>query len=149
MSLSWWHWVVLGLVLGLAEVLGPGGFDFIFFSVGAVAVGVLSAVGVAGPAYAQLLEFSVLSLISLSLFRSRWLGRLARDPHADQIDTLVSEVGTLSEDLAPGAVGKVELRGAAWTAKNVSPSALKRGARCVVVHVEGLTLHVGPEGASG
>ena len=57
------------------------------------------------------------------------------------------EVGTLAQELPPGGVGKVELRGTSWSAKNTSEVALKRGERCVVVRVEGLTLFVGPEGA--
>jgi membrane protein implicated in regulation of membrane protease activity len=49
--------------------------------------------------------------------------------------------------LAPGEVGKVELRGSSWSARNVSETALTPGARCRVLAVEGLMLKVAPEGA--
>lgn len=147
MGLLWWHWIALGLVLVVLELAAPGGFYFIFFGVGALVVGVLSALDVAGPEWAQILLFSLLSLLSLVLFRSRILGKLQGSKRATDMDTLVGEVATVAEGLPPGAVGKVELRGTAWSAKNTSEVALKPGERCVVIRVEGLTLFVGPEGA--
>ena len=148
MGLLWWYWVALGLLLVVLELAAPGGFYFIFFGVGALVVGLLAAFDVAGPAWAQILLFSLLSLLSLVLFRSRMLGKLQGNRRATDMDSLVGEVGTLPEELPAGGVGKVELRGAAWSAKNTSQVALKRGERCVVVRVEGLTLYVGPEGAA-
>jgi membrane protein implicated in regulation of membrane protease activity len=44
------------------------------------------------------------------------------------------------DDLAPGAVGKAELRGTTWTAQNADDRPLARGQRCRVARVEGLTL---------
>jgi inner membrane protein len=148
MGLLWWYWVALGLVLVVLELAAPGGFYFIFFGIGALVVGLLSAFDAAGPAWAQILLFSLLSLLSLVLFRSRMLGKLQGDKRASDMDTLVGEFGTLAEELPPGGLGKVELRGTAWSAKNTSSMALKRGQRCVVVRVEGFTLYVGPEGAA-
>ena len=53
-----------------------------------------------------------------------------------------------SEDpLARGGVGRVELRGTAWSARNVSDHVVRRGVRCRVVRVDGLTVHIEPEGA--
>jgi membrane protein implicated in regulation of membrane protease activity len=148
MSLLWWHWIALGLALVVLELAAPGGFYFIFFGVGALVVGLLATFDAAGPAWAQILLFSLLSLLSLALFRARLLGKLQGNKRATDMDTLVGEVGTLSDELSPGGVGKVELRGTAWSARNTSHVALKRGERCVVIRVEGLTLVVGPEGTS-
>ena len=36
MDMQWWHWAVLGLVLGLLELATPGGFFILFFGVGAL-----------------------------------------------------------------------------------------------------------------
>jgi membrane protein implicated in regulation of membrane protease activity len=148
MGLLWWYWIALGLVLVVLELAAPGGFYFIFFGVGALVVGVLASFDLAGPSWAQILLFSLLSLLSLVLFRSRVLSKLQGSKRATDMDTLVGEVGTLSAELPVGGVGKVELRGSAWSAKNTSQVTLKRGDRCVVVHVEGLMLYVGPEGAA-
>ena len=147
LSLLWWHWIVLGLLLIVAEIAAAGGFYIIFFGIGAVIVGVLSALDSAGPPWLQVLLFTLLSVGGLVLFRSRLLKGLQIDPQSPAIDTLVGEIGTVWEELMPGAVGKIELRGTSWSAKNSSTAPLVAGARCRVVSVDGLTLHVKPEGA--
>ncbi|HUF46466.1 MAG TPA: NfeD family protein [Vicinamibacterales bacterium] len=148
MTILWWHWLVLGLLLVVAELAAAGGFYIIFFGIGAIAVGLLASVGAAGPLWVQMLLFTALSISSLGLFRSRLLVWFQIDPQAPPIDTLVGEIGTAQEDLAPGAVGRVELRGTAWSARNQTGSMIGRGARCRVVRVDGLMLAVEPEGAA-
>jgi membrane protein implicated in regulation of membrane protease activity len=147
MTILWWHWLVLGLVLIVAELAAAGGFYIIFFGIAAVIVGVLAMFGVAGQEAMQLLLFSGLSIGSLLLFRGRLLKWLQVEPQAPPVDQLVGEVGTASEDLAPGMVGRVELRGTTWSARNVAGTPLIRGVRFRVLRVEGLLLVVEPEGA--
>lgn len=147
MDILWWHWLVLGLVLVVSELATPGGFYIIFFGVGALAVGVLAGFELAGPPWTQVLLFSVISIVSIVLFRGRLLKMFQIDPQLPSVDVLVGEVAVASEDLAPGAMGKVELRGSAWSAKNEGQVFVARGVRCRVTRVDGLTLHVKPEGA--
>jgi membrane protein implicated in regulation of membrane protease activity len=40
MELAWWHWLVLGLGLGLLELLVPS-FFIIWFGLGALLVGIV------------------------------------------------------------------------------------------------------------
>jgi hypothetical protein len=146
MTILWWHWLVLGLLLAVAEIASAGGFYIIFFGLAALVVGVLAYFNLAGPPAVQLLLFSGVSVISLVLFRNRLLKALQIEPQAPPVDQLVGEIGTASEDLAPGSVGRVELRGTAWSARNDATVTLTRGARIRVRSVEGLLLHVEPEG---
>ena len=148
MNILWWHWLVLGLVLVVSELATPGGFYIIFFGVGALSVGVLAALDLAGPAWMQVLLFSIISIASIVLFRGRLLQMFQIDPQAPSVDVIVGEVAVASEDLAPGALGRVELRGSAWSARNDAPTFVARGARCRVIKVDGLTLHIKPEGAA-
>jgi membrane protein implicated in regulation of membrane protease activity len=53
---------------------------------------------------------------------------------------LVGENALALEDIAPGAIGKVELRGASWTARNTGEQPIQRAERPRVERVEGLTL---------
>jgi len=147
MELLWWHWLVIGLLLVLAELATPGGFFVMFFGVAALIVGALSGLGVGGPMWVQLLMFSVISVVSLLLFRTRLLRWMQVDPQAPEVDSLVGEIGELEGAIAPGQIGKIEVRGAAWTARNATASELPRGTRCRVVRVKGLMLEVEPEGA--
>ena len=147
MDILWWHWLVLGLVLVVAEMAAAGGFYIIFFGIGALTVGVLAGLGFAGPVWMQILLFSAVSVSTLALFRGRMLRAFQPDVQLPTIDALVGEVAIATEDLAPGGVGRVELRGAAWSARNSADVAVTRGARCRVTGVDGLTLYIVLEGA--
>jgi membrane protein implicated in regulation of membrane protease activity len=146
MTILWWQWLVIGLALIAAELTLVGGFYVMFFGVGALLVGALAAFDLAGPMWMQLLLFSVFSVASLLLFRNRLLKAFQRDPQLPPIDSLVGEVGIVADDLLPGAVGQIELRGTAWSARNAANATLSRGSRCRVVWVEGVMVHVEPEG---
>ena len=142
----WWLWMLLGLALVVLEVLTPGGFFALFFGIGALLVGALDGLGMGGPDWLQWLLFSVLSIVSLLLFRGPLLARLkswGRKPNG--VDTLVGEVATLLDDLPADAIGKVELRGTAWSARNEERQSLHKGQRCRVQRVDGLTLWIRAE----
>jgi len=147
MDILWWHWLVFGLLLVVAEMASAGGFYIIFFGLSAVVVGLLGAVGAPLPLSIQLGLFAGLAVLSLVLFRTRLLSWMQVDPQAPAVDTLVGEVGTVRTTLSPGAVGTIELRGTSWSARNVSAITLVSGDRCQVRQVDGLTVYVGPEGA--
>ena len=144
--MAWWLWVLLGLLLLAVEMLTPGGFFALFFGLGALALGGLVAAGVGGPVVVQWLLFSALSIASLALLRPpllRWMG-LDHGP-AGGVDSLIGEMATLTQDLAPGAIGKAELRGAAWSARNAGTRPLRGGERARVEGVEGLMLALRPQ----
>ena len=137
--MAWWIWVLAGLVLLLAEVVTPGGFFVIFFGAGAILVGALRGLGWNGPAWAEWLVFTVLSVASLALFREPLMRRFSLGK-SKPVDQLAGERALVTEDVAPGGVGKAEMRGASWTARTSGPAALARGQRCLVERVEGLTI---------
>jgi inner membrane protein len=145
--MTWWYWLVLGLVLIALEMASSGGFYIIFFGVSAVVVALLAASGLAEPSWIQWLLFSVFSVASLVLFRNPLMRKLNLGAGAADIDTLTGETGTALEDMSAGANGRVELRGTTWSARNTSTTPLQRGHRCVVIRTERLTLLVKPEEA--
>jgi membrane protein implicated in regulation of membrane protease activity len=138
--MDWWIWVLAGLVLLLAEVLTPGGFFIVFFGAGAILVGVLKGLGWNGPASAEWLVFTVLSVVALALFRKPLMRRFSLGGKSKPVDQLQGERALVTEDVAPGGVGKAEMRGASWTARTSGSIALARGQRCLVERVEGLTI---------
>jgi membrane protein implicated in regulation of membrane protease activity len=146
--MTWWYWLVLGLVLVAAEMASSGGFYIIFFGVAAIVVAFAASTGLAEPPWIQWLLFSVVSVVSLLLFRNPLMRKLNLGAGSPDIDTLEGETGTALEDMGAGAIGRVELRGTAWSARNTSSIPLARGHRCVVVRTDRLTLLVKPaEGA--
>jgi membrane protein implicated in regulation of membrane protease activity len=140
--MAWWLWLLAGIALLGVEVLTPGGFYVMFFGVGALVVGLLVGLQAGGPPWVQWLVFSGVSVASLLLFRGRILARFQTAERATPMDTLEGELAIPMDDLAPGAVGKAELRGTSWTAQNVDDRPLAKGQRCRVVRVEGLTLFI-------
>jgi membrane protein implicated in regulation of membrane protease activity len=148
MTMLWWHWVAIGMALAVAEMAGPGGFFIIFFGVGALAVGLLSLAGVSGPVWVQWLLFTIISVVSLLVFRRpllQWMRK--HEAPTLPVDRLEGQIAVPAEDIAPGAVGRAELRGSIWSARNVGATVLARGQRCVVARVDGFTLSLIPEGA--
>ncbi len=142
----WWYWMVLGLVLLAAEMTTPGGFYILFFGLSALLVGALAGLEIVNLDWLQWLLFSVIAIGSLLLFRGPLMARLShgRKAHTD-VDSMVGEVAIPLEPLAAGATGKAELRGTTWTAKNVGPTAFRKGQRGKVTNVDGLTLWITAE----
>jgi hypothetical protein len=139
--MPWWGWVVVGAVLLGAEVfIIPTDFFLVFLGVAALAVGLIGFVGVELPAWAQWATFAAVAVVSLVFFRGWLRARWPKATRAD--DTLVGEIAVAREPLAAGASGRIELRGATWSARNAGDVALAPGERARVERVEGLTLHV-------
>jgi len=140
--MSWWVWVLFGIVLLVVEMVTPGGLFALFFGVGALCVAVLAALG--APPILQWLAFTVVSVVLLATLR-RWVKeRLLRGPSAS-VDAIVGEEVVLLDDLAAGGEAKAELRGVPWSARIASGIALRKGQRARVERVEGLTLWVRAE----
>lgn len=140
--MEWWIWIVLGFVLLGAEMLVPGGLFMLFFGIGALVVGVLVAFDLAQPAWLQWALFSIASIAMLLLFRHRLLMKLWPPADQKEVDSLVGQIALPTEPIAPGARGKVELRGSSWNAQNDSKSIAQKGERCRVQKVDGLLLHI-------
>ena len=143
--MDWWLWILLGLALFGLEMLTPGGFYVFFFAIGAIVAGMLSAVGAGGSTAAQWLVFSIVSVASLVLFRARLLRAFAPSPGAANVDSLLREIAVIQQDLPANGVGKVELRGTLWSARNVGDRELRAGERCRIDRVDGLMLWVRAE----
>ena len=144
----WWHWLVLGLALVALELAASGGFYVIFFGIAAVVVGGQQLAGMSGPTWIQLLLFSVLSIVSLLVFRSPMLRWLRLDPAGgEDVDSLVGETAVAKQDIPAGEIGRVELRGSSWSARNRGGELLTTGRRCIVVGVDRLMLIIEAEGA--
>ena len=137
-------WLALGLALVVAELATPSGFFIIFFGVAALTVGVLAGLNMAGTTWVQWLLFSVLSIAYVLAFRGRLQTKVQIPPPHD-VDSLIGGLAIVQERLLPGVVGRVELRGSMWSARNTSQVTLDAGQRARVASVDGLTLTVIPE----
>ncbi len=142
--MEWWLWVAGGLALVVAELATPSGFFIIFFGLGALTVGLLTGLEVIAAQWAQWVLFTALSVAYLVVFRGKLQARV-QIPPPPNVDSLVGVLAIVQERLLPGVVGKVEVRGSSWSARNTSDVTLDAGQRARVAAVDGLTLTVIPE----
>ncbi|ULA62664.1 MAG: Putative activity regulator of membrane protease YbbK [Nitrospira sp.] len=142
----WWHWLLLGLLLLGAEMMTPGGFYILFFGLAALVVGAIAALDLVQEASAQWLLFSGIAIASLLVFRGPLLTRInASKTTPPDVDSMLGEIAIPIDTLAAGAIGKVELRGTTWSARNAGATSLQKGQRSKVTGMDGLTLQISGE----
>ena len=111
-------WFVAGVGLLVFELVTPGGFFAVFFGFAAILVGLLTAVHLAGPEWLQWLLFSIFSIVGVLLLRRPIMQRLGVGSPALPGEEMRGEWALVTEEVRPGEVGKVELRGTAWSARS-------------------------------
>ena len=140
--MSWWGWLIVGIVLAGAELMTDAAFYLIFAGAAALVVGLLGLAGVGLPVWAQWLAFSVLAVASMVLFRRQLYDRLRGGGGAEFPHPALGATVEVGEDVAPGRRTRVRLQGTEWTAVNVGSDALTRGSAAVVVDTDGAALEI-------
>jgi membrane protein implicated in regulation of membrane protease activity len=102
--MTWWYWLLLGLLLSGAEMMTPGGFYILFFGLAALVVGAIAWLELVTGESAQWLLFSGIAIASLLVFRGPLLARMkASEVKHPDVDSMVGEVAIPIETLAAGA----------------------------------------------
>ena len=134
-----WSWLVLGLVLAIAEMVVPGVF-LIWFAAAALVVGLLSFVVPLGLPL-QVVLFAVLSVVSVVASR-RWL----RGHPVESADPLLNQRGqqlvgrqVVVTHAIEGGTGRVRCGDTEWLAQGPDTEA---GAKLTVTGSTGSTLIV-------
>jgi len=122
----------------IVELVSAGGFGAFFFGAAALVVGLLTALHLGGPEWFQWALFVVLSGGGLLIFRRPLMQRFGLQPPALPDQEMRGEWAVVTEEIRPGAVGKVELRGTTWTAR--AHRTVHVGERVPVERIEGLTV---------
>jgi membrane protein implicated in regulation of membrane protease activity len=145
----WWYWSILGLTLIGLEILtlgGLGNFYFLFFGMAALIVSGLSWSGLIEVAWLQWFLFAIFGIISFVVLKNPLQGKGNTGTENDiQVDSMVGEIATVLETLAPQASGKVEHRGSTWNARNAGTVPLEKNTHAKIVRVDGLTLWIQAE----
>ena len=141
---AWWHWLVVGIVLMLAELAIPA-FFVIWFGFGAVLVGLLLLVAPALSLTIQLLLWTVAS-VALTIL---WFRVFRADQHKTRIGqaggAAIGEVGLLTSAVAPFQPGQVRfqkpvLGAEQWECR--AEETIASGERVRVLSVEGSYVNV-------
>lgn len=143
--MSWWGWIIFGLALLGAELM-VGTFYLFFLGLAALVVGLVVAFGImpvdGGMQWLEWILFLIFSSVLVLALRRPMLGKFKVHDDKRDLDSLTGEAIVVQEPMAPGELGRVEMRGTVWSAKNVGPALLAVGQRCRVERSEGLTLWV-------
>lgn len=142
MTVAWWMWLLAGIALLVVEMLTPGGFFTLFFGAGALVVGLLGLLGWQPGIPVQGLLFLAVSVASLLFFRKPLMERFQKGIPNKQVDSLVGETAVALEEIPAGGMGKAELRGSSWSARNLGDAPIQHKQRVRVERIDGLTLDV-------
>ena len=145
----WWHWSILGLSLIGIEILtlgGLGNFYFLFFGMAALMVSGLTWLGLVEAAWLQWFLFAILGIISLLVMKKPLQNKQNLNGKQEpDVDSMVGEMAKVLEPLHPLTLGKVELRGSTWNARNTGSTLLEKDTIAKIVQVDGLTLLIQAE----
>ena len=142
MDLTWWHWVVLGLVLLGAELLVPA-FYLIWFGLGALIVGGLLAL-IPMSSTVQLLGWTLASL-GMVLMWFRYFKPKTKTLAGASDTRIVGEIGLVIRDVAPFERGEIRFQkplAGSETWPCIADETLATGTRVRVVALEGNILKI-------
>ena len=143
MNYCWWWWLVAGVALIMAEFVVPGVF-ICFFGVGAVLTGIVALIFPGMSFAAALLLFAFFSVLFLFTCRrfmpSSFRGGVKFDHSDIENDDVTGAEAVVTEAIAPDAPGKVEFRGAQWTAR--ADRCIAVGERAKIRERRNLTLYL-------
>lgn len=143
--MPWWAWLTVGAILLIAEVTVVDlEFYLVFLGISAFAVGLADLAGVEAPYWAQWLSFAALAFASLVFFRGRVYEKLRPPPEGEVPEGIQDETATAIDDIEPGAVGAVALRGTRWNGRNDGSRRIVAGTPCDVERSDSTVLRLIP-----
>jgi len=104
LDILWWHWIVFGIFLSLAELFS-GAFILLGFGVGAIFVGLLDFIFRLS-FISDLLFFIIFSLVAIYLFLKFF--KSDRVDRSGQSDYAIGAVGVVVEPIKANGRGKVK-----------------------------------------
>ncbi len=146
-TLTFWHWMVLGAVLIVIELLAPG-IWFLWLGIGAIATGLVVLFFADLTWQLQAVIFSGFSVVSIIIGRMIMRQAKQSEDHPmlnRRVEQYVGKIYALENDTKLG-YGDVRIGDSVWRVQLTDPSIqLTAGAKVVVTGVDGATLKVDPD----
>jgi len=137
-TVDYWHWLVLGVILVILEVLSPGAF-FLWLAISAGIVGVLLLLNPGMAWEYQILAFALFSVVSIAV----WRMYLKRNPIETDQPTLnrrgeqyVGRLFSLEQAVVNGH-GKIRVDDSTW---KIEGPDCESGTRVRVIGAAGVVL---------
>jgi len=141
---AWILWIVLGVVLIIAEMFTLG-FVLFWFGIGAIAAALVGLLGFG--VVTQFLVFAIVSIALTVLSRTifaKYYSHGDNDAIKTGIDSLPGQIGTVTT-ASKGALkeGAVKVYGSTWTAfPEAGEEPLAEGEKVEVIRVQGSSIYV-------
>lgn len=139
-------WFLFGLVLMLLELVLPG-IILVFIGLGAWVAALVAWLGWVDSLAGQSLVFAVASVVLLvglrRIFKEWFTGVTLENGSADELNEFIGKTVAVIASIPPGGVGKVEFKGAHWSAQ--CDESLSVGSSAIIKGRDGLCLLVRPK----
>ena len=144
-EILWWHWIVLGIVLMLAELAVPA-FFLVWFGLGAVIVGAIVFLFPGLPLAWQVILWTGSSIAFVWLWFRIFKPGMHKTRSGMSKGALIGEIGLVIRDIRPFDKGQIRfqkpiLGSEIW--ESIADEEIKVGERIKVMDVEGNILKVG------
>jgi membrane protein implicated in regulation of membrane protease activity len=135
-------WMIIGLLMLVAELVSVV-LVFIFFAVGGLLTALLAAMGLLPSLEYQIIAFSVISVVTLILFRKHAQKLLrAKRGKQEEYNEFVGETAMVIRDIPSNGSGKIYYRGAEWSATSNNHNLIEAGSKVIIQRAEGIVLIV-------
>lgn len=133
------QWILIAILCGAVEIFSSG-FWFLWLAIAALLIAVAVATGIISTIPAQLLVFSIITLVLIVFTRPLVMKTVKTNDTVSNIKALIGQQGMSLTPVTPLHYGQVKVNGEIWTA--VSKEYIEENIRVVVTGIDGVKLVV-------
>ncbi|HRY12394.1 MAG TPA: NfeD family protein [Syntrophomonadaceae bacterium] len=133
------QWILIAILCGAVEIFSSG-FWFLWLAIAALLVAGAAAIGILTGLPAQLLIFSIITLVLIVFTRPLLMKTIKSNDTVSNVKALIGQQGIALTPISPLNFGQVKVNGEIWTA--TSKEYIEENIRVVVIGVDGVKLVV-------
>ncbi len=133
------QWVLIAILCGAVEIFSSG-FWFLWLAIAALLVAGAAAAGILTGLPAQLLVFSIITLVLIVFTRPLLMKTVKSNDTVSNVKALIGQQGMALSPISPMSFGQVKVNGEIWTA--TSKEYIEENIRVVVIGIDGVKLVV-------
>ncbi|NLN86435.1 MAG: NfeD family protein [Syntrophomonadaceae bacterium] len=133
------QWILIAILCGAVEIFSSG-FWFLWLAIAALLVAGGAATGILISLPAQLLVFSIITLVLIVFTRPLLMKTVKSNDTVSKVKALIGQQGMALTPISPLNFGQVKVNGEIWTA--TSNEYIEENIRVVVTGIDGVKLVV-------
>ncbi len=133
------QWILIAILCGAVEIFSSG-FWFLWLAIAALLVAGGAATGILISLPAQLLVFSIITLVLIVFTRPLLMKTVKSNDTVSNVKALIGQQGMALTPISPLNFGQVKVNGEIWTA--TSNEYIEENIRVVVTGIDGVKLVV-------